>query len=242
MRVLMLVLLLICSQSLVAQETPVEKVEVAKVPENDGSTERAPIDEGGGPGKDEERRLSALERVIQRATEEKPFKVRMNTLKSLELRDGKKINTSDIVEVSLDEDRKIETVELKDSQIVHRLDVETATVKPNPILLDTVAVKPEKIQFTFTPPTTTTNTNRDAVMAEMRRIILNSSAGNGNASGIVDFNQLPMTGSGSIGGSIIRVMGVDGGGRSWYNDTESRTYSDTPFRVKIGVDGGGITH
>ena len=120
MRVLMLILLLICSQSLVAQETPAEKVEVAKVPENDGSTDRAPIDEGGGPGKDEERRLSALERVIQRVTEEKPLKVRMNTLKSLVLRDGKKIKTSDIVVVSLDEDRKIETVELKDNQIVHR--------------------------------------------------------------------------------------------------------------------------
>lgn len=233
MKMIIIVLLLISSFSISAQDNTTTPVQVEKTPEKDGTTDRAPIDEGGGPG-NEDKKPNAFQRIANQATIEKPFQVKIDTLKSLKLRDGKRIQPVDIKELSLNEERKIETVELKDNQIIHRLDVDTAVVKPNPVLPHVVTINPEKIEFSVQ--------EQNETRAEMiRRLMMNGSRSNTEVPTHMDFSTLPIMGGGALGGSsLMRVMGVDGGGRTWVDDTESGTGA-TPFRVKIGVDGGGIT-
>jgi len=233
MRILIIALFLISTFPVFSQENTTTPARVEKSPEKDGTTDRAPIDEGGGPGNDD-KKPNAFQRIANQATIEKPFQVKIETLKSLKLRDGKSIQPADIKELSLNEERKIETVELKDNEIIHRLDVDTAVVKPNPVLPHVVTINPEKVEFSVQ--------NKNETRAEMiRRLMLRGSETNNEVPTHVDFSRLPIMGVGALGGSsLMRVMGVDGGGRTWVDDTESGIDA-TPFRVKIGVDGGGIT-
>ncbi len=236
MRILLILALMISAYSSYAQDTKNNTQNVERSPENDGSTDRAPVDEGGGPGNGGDKRPNALQALADQATFERPYKVQIEKLKSLKLRDGKSIETKDILEVSLNEEKRLETVELKDNQIIHRLDVDTAVVKPNTVLPHVVAVNPEKLQFTvkekphFTIPATV-----------LERLYGVQTDDTSTPNGRVNFEGIDLIGGALGAGSMMRVMGVDGGGRTWKDDTQSSTET-TPFRVRIGVDGGGITN
>jgi hypothetical protein len=231
MKILLILAMIIGIHNTYAQDQTDNSQVVERAPENDGSTDRAPVDEGGGPGNSGDKKPNAFQVIADRATLERPFKVQIEKLKSLKLKDGKSVETSEILEVSLDEDKKIETVELKDNQIIHRLDVDTAVVKPNATLPHVVALAPEKVQFTVKDRPSLSS------LPAMRRLYMRENSEISPSVADIYINGLEAIG----GGSMMRVMGVDGGGRVWKDDTQSDATDNTPFRVRIGVDGGGIT-